>query len=266
MISSIHNGTMRHFPECHDGLTVPSVTTILGDGLAAPGLKPWGEYTVAEWAYDHPAEWSHLPRQQAIQVMKQAPNRWMRQAGNRGTEIHLVAELTLNGQELPLEWVDVYQPQADAVAAFLSDFDVNPVLWEKTVLNPEVGYAGAFDLLCEIEGVPTIIDWKSSKSVHGKTGLQLAAYARAPYVLVNNEFHPMPVVHAAGVVHLLPEGGYGWHPVLDDLDELFEIFRSVCVSADFLHREKSVLSRKHVPPKDPTEKAQPSRPTKRRTI
>lgn len=238
----------RKLPDCPLGTRQPSVTTVLSEGLAAPGLKPWGERMVAEWSYDHQAEWSGLSRTQAVNLMKEAPNRHLAGAGDRGTAIHQAAESVLGGTTLSDENNETYGPQRDAVQSFLADYNVTPLLWEQTIVNTQVGYAGAFDLLCEIDGRITIVDWKSSKRVHGSMALQLSAYARAPFVMVNGEAQQMPYVETAGVVHLLPDGGYGWHPVTVPLDDLFTIFQAVCRAATFRRNEHRVIARGHVPP------------------
>ena len=235
------------FPGVEGSPELKSVTTILSNGLASPALKIWGEKITAEYAVENVGEWSQLAAADAVELIKKAPYRIMTAAGSRGTNIHSVAELVLNGKTIPPEWQELYGAQADAISDFVQAFRVRPINQEIQVANFAVGYAGSYDLLCEIDGVPTMVDWKSSKAVYGKTALQLAAYAKAEWwVDDNGKGHRMPKINAAGVVHI-KESGYGYHEVIGDLDEIFEIFCHVAESAKFQANERKFLGAPKLP-------------------
>lgn len=242
-----HSGSRKYqfsagtFPGVDGSPELKSVTTILSAGLAAPALKTWGEKIVAEYAVQNVGEWSALDAADAVDLIKKAPHRVMTSAGSRGTDIHSVAELVLAGKTISPEWQELYGAQADAISDFVHAFRVRPINQEIQVANFAIGYAGSYDLLCEIDGTVTMIDWKSSKNVYGKTSLQLAAYSRAEFwVDDNGKGHRMPTVEAAGVVHL-KESGYGFHPVVGDLDDVFEIFCHVVETARFGENERKYL-------------------------
>ena len=54
-----------------------------------------------------------------------------------------------------------------------------PLMVEFTVVSHKYGYAGTADLLAEVNGVLTLVDWKTGKSVYREAHLQNAAYRQA---------------------------------------------------------------------------------------
>lgn len=54
--------------------------------------------------------------------------------------------------------------------------DLTPLLIEQVVFSYAHRYAGTMDLLAEVNGVVTLIDFKTGKSVYGEAHLQNAAY------------------------------------------------------------------------------------------
>jgi hypothetical protein len=165
----------------------------------------------------------------------------MTSAGNRGTDIHQIAERILEGVA-PDSWEgQLYGKFGQYVQNFLADFEVVPIGWERTVVNITDGYAGSYDLLCEIDGETWLLDWKTSKGVYGKFGVQLAAYAKCQYQIIDNELVAMPQVDRLGVVHL-SESGYRLVPIVADIDEMFETFRAMQVVAGFtVTGERTIL-------------------------
>ena len=57
--------------------------------------------------------------------------------------------------------------------------DLKPIAVEQVVYSKKYGYAGTLDLLAEVNGVLTVIDWKTGKAVYSEAHLQNAAYRQA---------------------------------------------------------------------------------------
>lgn len=214
------------------GFRGPSVTTILSNGIPAPALKAWGEKLVATYAVDNIDAWRKLGRDEAIDHIKRTPYRQLNQAGNRGTDIHTIAERILAGID-PDSWEgQTYGKFAHYISDFIADYDITVLGYERTVVNTEHGYAGSYDLMCRIGDETWLLDWKTSKGVHGKFALQLAAYANATHQIVANTAEPMPHIDRLGVVHLT-DHGYQLYPVQADIDELYAVFLSAANVAHF---------------------------------
>lgn len=219
-------------PIIDGGFRGPSVTTILSNGIPAPALKRWGEGMVATYAVDNHEAWSKLDRRDALDLLKRAPYNTMNRAGARGTDIHAIAERVIAGID-PQSWEgQTYGKFAQYIADFLDDYEVEIIGSERTVANTIDNYAGSYDLLATINGKVTLIDWKTSKGVYGKFGVQLAAYANANIQIVGQRAEPMPTVEQLAIVHLT-EVGYRYVPVVSNIQDLYEVFRAAQAIANF---------------------------------
>lgn len=138
-----------------EGFGYPSVTTILAIRHNA-GLQAWRDREGAEEA-----------------------DRRSKEATDKGTYVHGWIEKGLRDGQF------VYgdkSPHLPLLLGFMAWYDkVKP-----TKLQPEIflyhelhEFAGTADLICEIDGEPWVLDWKSSKTIHPEYALQLAAYAEA---------------------------------------------------------------------------------------
>lgn len=57
--------------------------------------------------------------------------------------------------------------------------NLKPIYVEQTVWSDEYGYAGTMDLLAEVNGKLTVVDWKTGKAIYPEAYLQNAAYRYA---------------------------------------------------------------------------------------
>lgn len=73
--------------------------------------------------------------------------------------------------------------------------DVHPVVVEAIVWSRQYGYAGRLDAIVDLDGVRTLLDVKTGKSVRESVRLQLAAYRYADDV---------PEVEQCAVLHVRP--------------------------------------------------------------
>ena len=224
------------------GQSYPSVTTILGLGRPKAWLGAWAAKMVAETAvsdlstmgasaldewltYDeaaHAATKTHQTRHKnkcphvpsATGYLKAAPWRKRDAAADAGTERHETFEALSMGDTIPEDapgreqleaWRDAYRPKVlDA---------------EAQVVNPDVGYAGSFDLLADIYGRTTLIDLKTSKLHDGQGrrknvdrdwSLQLAAYRHATYIFRDDESWTMPPIDDCAVLWVPSDAPEQW--------------------------------------------------------
>lgn len=202
--------SLKFYPASHryklDGEWVPGVTTILGV-LDKPGLRKWAASQVAEYVADNAeavTSLRNLGRDLMVRTLKDIP--WQRRddAAARGTAFHEYAERILGGDE-----VDVPEgiiPLVESALRFMDEYEIRPILTETLVGSREHRYAGTADLFAESRIGTAIFDWKSGKKVYPTTALQLIAYSRAGFAVVDGLEVAVPDVSAAFGVHIRADG------------------------------------------------------------
>lgn len=218
--------TLKFNPNVHryhlDGRPVPSVTGTLGI-IDKPAIPKWAAKTVAEYVADNIHDldaWSRMGKEQLVAALKQVPWTKRDHAAVRGTEVHELAEQLIHGGEV--EVPPHLVGYVNGYARWLDDFDVEPILTEKSVANRTHWYAGRFDSIVRIpkwrEGVG-MVDLKTSNGVYGETALQNAAYSMAEFYVHDDDpdtEHPMPEIEWIAVAHVTDTGTYLYD--LGDLD------------------------------------------------
>lgn len=102
------------------------------------------------------------------------------EAGRRGTKIHLAIEDLLAGNELQEESYTVEEwVKIKSFADWHNEYHPEIIATELAIFSKKGKYAGRVDCVAKIGGEITVIDWKSSKSIHESFPLQFAAYANA---------------------------------------------------------------------------------------
>jgi len=202
-----------------------SVTTIISGGVPKY-LMPWAVRLVAEAAYDH-REWMKLGREQALAILKAAPNAARDSAANLGKDIHAAAEAYQLGRPMP-EWPEALEAHMESFVEFLEAYNPEYLATEATVYNRKERYAGTLDAVMVVDGEPLVVDYKSGKAVYAEVGLQLAAYGNAEFVgLPDGSEVPLPAVTGGAVLHLRADG-FEFRRIDPDLwtsGELFRVFR-----------------------------------------
>jgi hypothetical protein len=196
-------GKGRHYRDPRNGELLPSVTNLLG-ALSKPALPRWAAKVVAEQAWALRGSLAELEEAEAIDLLKGSPWRSSTRAANRGDSIHDLLErrsLGKAGQALEGEAVAF----ESGVDAFLSDHDLEPWHTEVTLFGD--GYAGTADFLGLFDGVPVMLDYKTGKGLYPEVGLQTAALAYCPIMVVDGEVKETPLV-TEGVAVLIKPGGY----------------------------------------------------------
>ena len=214
----------RHYIHPNTGQTVPSVTTIL-DVLDKPALTRWAAKSVAEFAVANKDSWTSLPADAAVDMLKGSPWRARDKAAATGTDAHSILESFANGVVPTFIPPGVPAAVVSGLAEFWTTYQPKVIACEQTVWNATIGYAGSFDLIAELDGVPTLIDLKTSSGVYGTMGLQLAAYARGEQIIApDGQVSPMPQVAAHAILHV-PQDGKKWRLVpMDVTDAEFAAF------------------------------------------
>lgn len=179
------------------GKKYPSVTTILSC-VGKPGLANWYGKMERELVIEEAAnvyegiirdlanpssKLAFITRLQTVVGKKLAGFREFRKAGEIGTEVHSFIEWTLRAelcQKMTKPCPEI-GPEAklavDAWKEWRSSVNLRPILVESYVVSRKHGYAGTMDFLCaEVDGVQTLLDWKTGKRVYYEAHLQNAAY------------------------------------------------------------------------------------------
>lgn len=215
-------------PPPAQGIQVPSVTAVISGGIPKAWLGPWAAKQAAVHAAANRERLAGLPEAAAVAEIKAAPWANRARAATLGDAVHaqINARLT-RATVLPSlpEGIRAthIRHYLNAFTAFDRDFQPRWLASEQTVFNLTHGYAGTLDVLCDLDGLTTLLDIKTGRNVHPEVALQLAAYANAEFIgTPDGRQHPLPKVEAAAVLHLRPEG-YVLRAVRCDA-EVFAVF------------------------------------------
>lgn len=226
MSLKFHPKTHRYFL---DGKPVKGATTLMK--MEKPFLVDWAAKMVAEYVAGNPDEirnmYDTMDSAQIAGALKVIHNVKRDSAALRGTEVHAIAERVVHGEAV--EVAPYIASHVNGYVDWLDRFHVKPVLTERSVANRKHWYAGRFDLIADIAGTRWMLDDKTSNSIYGETGMQLAAYANAEFY-VNDEDpdteYPMPEgIERYGVLHIT-EAGTTLYPY-DSSDLPFKLFLHV---------------------------------------
>lgn len=230
-------GGRGYRPLGHKGSkTLPSVTTVL-KAESKPAIAQWVADQTSAYAIANAHELLRMSDTKGFKMLRFFWNREpkdafdgdldinhyhagvLSDAGEMGDAVHEWIEADLFGHPFP-DVSNRNQSFWECVAqwnAFKAEHTIVPHRTEVTVWNDRedgLGYAGTFDILCEIDGEMYLIDIKTSRGLYSSTWMQLAALYNAPVLLeegpdgVDSFVHDwqMPVVKLA-VIHVRPEDG-----------------------------------------------------------
>ncbi len=113
-------------------------------------------------------------------------------AGTRGTKVHTAIDDVLQGKEVRIDSKymnretgqeeELTLDECDCILSFVNwakEAKPVPITWEKTIFSNKFNYAGTIDLVCLIDGVAWIVDYKTGQSVWTEYELQVSAYKQA---------------------------------------------------------------------------------------
>lgn len=179
-----------------NGQRLPSVTHILSC-LGKPALINWAAnqeraacLDAAADLYTDLASTPPMSRSSFVATLtarigkQKAHKRELEKAGEIGSQVHGLIEWNLRsqlGQKVGPEprVVDDAQWAFMAFQDWANSVSLKPIYIEQTVFSLVHGYAGTMDLLAEVHGVPTLIDFKTGKSIYAEAHLQNVAYQAA---------------------------------------------------------------------------------------
>lgn len=218
-IRRVNHGKTHSYRDTETGDRVPGVTTILGDGIPKPALINWAANATAEWAVDHWDELTAAQPSARLKTLQGARYAVKDEAANKGTTVHGLAERLVDGDRVAVP--AGLEGYVESYVRFLDEFDVMPVLVEKTVWSQKHNYCGTFDLLADLldpndpepdpalrRRIRWLLDIKTNRSgIFGETALQLAAYRFADYYIGDgDEPIDMPEVERVGAIHVRANG------------------------------------------------------------
>lgn len=214
-----------------DGASFPSVTTIL-NVLDKPGLDRWRvnqerelckriALRIEKGEIKRPEGIDFEPWFERMLGKEQEHERISKEAKNIGSEVHLLIQGWVQ-RLLHLPQVEVNVPPSDKAIALFGAFlgwaeqvdgnrnpRVRPIATETKVFSKKHRYAGRLDLLAFVEGVKTVIDFKSSKSYEDKAWDEEIAQSEAYRAAL--EEHGLG--QWAGLILKLPKDGSPVCPV-----------------------------------------------------
>lgn len=234
-----------------NGQSLWSVTTIIKNGVPAPALAGWQARTIAEYAVaNHRALAAMVAAvrleksgdgatyivsdpdavQGAVDWLKGSPWRESSRKMELGSAVHREAEAVQLGTPRPEPPLPI-APYVQSFRHFLDDFAPAIEMTEATVYSVTESYAGTLDAIMTIGGRRLLLDFKTGKDIYPDVGLQLAAYAHAESILLDDgTSHPMLPVDGAAALHLRPfdpalpeDRGYSLVPV-DISEPVFNAF------------------------------------------
>lgn len=198
-----------------DGERIPGVTTLIKEGLPAPGLIGWGIKSVARFAAEHVDElWAMrgMGEEAIFNALRSRPFQERNDAGVRGTLLHKYAERLHRGEELSLPPEHEHLlPWVQSLVDYLDDFEPVSVLQETAVGSRRWRYGGTLDDISDFpDGRRRVVDYKSGNGVYGDNALQLAGYRWAEvYKHPSGEDRPVEELGMCDegyIVHVRPEG------------------------------------------------------------
>ena len=143
---------------------------------------------------------SDLCRFLSREVYKDAPLWQLEAAADRGTKVHAATEtLDATGQA---QIQEDYLPYLKAYASFLREHEVSWELTEHSMWHPEHRYAGTLDRCGMVDGKRTLVDFKTTYTVHKP----LCSASLNLYRMML-EAYGMPVEQLM-ILHLKKDGSY----------------------------------------------------------
>lgn len=218
MIKRVDRGKNHWYIDTETDQKVPGVTSFLDKGIPKPALINWAGSATAEYAVDHWDELTALEPSKRLKTLQGARYAVKDAAANRGTKVHNLAELLVQGKVVTVP--DELAGHVKSYVEFLDEFDVQPVLVERTVYSSRHNYCGTFDLIADLldpddpdspngPRVRWLLDIKTNRSgIFGETALQMAGYRFADTLIDEDEGTEtdMLEVDMCGAIHVRADG------------------------------------------------------------
>lgn len=241
----------RYYTNPNNHKSVPSITNIKGmkhiEGLKYFYLKACGNY-----AADNKDKLATLDRNEVFQLVKGAP--WAPKpvednpskigdiihdfidqdikrtlAGSSGPEVDSTVYRDKDGNEF--ESPRIVRNMWRQYGGFVDRYKPKWVDSEFTVWSDTYGYAGTADWSAFIGNALVLGDTKTGKGVYPDTAIQLAALAKADYIIApDGTQRDMPKFERFGILHVRPM--FTRLVPVEHIDEWFEAFKALKVVFD----------------------------------
>ena len=179
----------------HKGRKVPSTTQIT-KVIEKSVLLYWAVKVQAEWLAGQWTTGTNYSSSDIEAILKRSKSQHKvksEEATTIGSQVHFWIETFVNmsietaeGTGWPEGWQNIPLPHTlqgiYSVNAFLNWFNDTDVVFlasERKVYSMEHGYSGTFDLMCMINGIVCLVDFKTSKAMYEDYYIQLSAYTKA---------------------------------------------------------------------------------------
>lgn len=216
----------------------PSITNITGK-KEKPGLKYWAAREAATYAAENLGKLQSLTRDEVVQLVKMAPFRRTESSPSAiGDIVHNWIDAHIKGVPADVTAAEVATAPKTArdmwrqFTGFVERYQPEFRMSEFTVWSDTYGYAGTADWCADLSGTLVLADTKTGKQVYPDTGMQLAALAKADYILdPDGTERPLPSFDRFAVLHLRPT--YARLIPVTKIDECFEQFLGLKRVFDF---------------------------------
>jgi hypothetical protein len=162
--------------------------------LSKPQLIPWASKIGVQVGMSAVkagllASGSKVSKEDVYKLANQERAKRVKVSTDRGQKIHAFLEGVVNSRIAGQDFFDPVDAEVKAAYVEFQEWEAkHTIRWlaaERILFHPTHMYVGTADGLAEIDGVPTVLDFKTGAAVYPDQGLQLAAYAAAWHTEVN---------------------------------------------------------------------------------
>lgn len=204
------------------GEKVPSVTTIIKNGIPKPKLVGWAAKMAAEHACANWLRLSKMPHDDRITEIRHAHILYKDKKAEIGDIVHKLIECWTTGEPFP-EYPKEIERYADNFINFMVAKRPLFVESEVTLFSRCHGYAGSADFIARIGKKLVLGDVKTGFRLYPEVGLQTSALANADFILREDGTEDvLPVIDELVALHVRPRS---WKlVVLGEVDACFRGF------------------------------------------
>lgn len=169
-------------------VVLPSVTTITGFMDRSAPLMAWAVKLCCAKVkadFQHGREYTVDEFDSLLSEAKRSYRTYTEAAAETGSIAHDYLQRWIEAQVAGVEFTEPLpeDPRAasgvQAALRWIADNNVKFVFTERKIYSPEHGYAGTADALAYVNGVLSLLDWKTSNAIRTEYRFQVAAYAHA---------------------------------------------------------------------------------------
>ena len=186
-LSELYKGevTMRFYPVKH-GYKIHNekpwligVTTACGMKDKSRPLLIWASRLIRDYLFKLIGEGVQITQKEVLSAVD-SHEFTKNEAADIGKEIHKwIEDYIVSGEKPPTPEDERVRLGVIAFLQWKKENDVEFLEIEKVIYSKKYGYVGTLDAIANVNGVPTLIDFKSSKGIYLSHRYQTAAYLKA---------------------------------------------------------------------------------------